>query len=121
MQNAAAIDAAIEWIEKWSRKNPEGPPASLDYELPRSNPDLCLSTIVEVLRLIPADTSNTHFQALAAGPLEDLLTNHGEMVVDAIETLLRRDPAFRLLFGGVWPSDIAKPVLARLAKYRTAW
>ncbi len=94
----------------------------LDWDLPQSDPWLCLDAIVEVLARIPADPSNRHIQVLAAGPLEDLLRYHGGKVVDRIEALARQQPAFRMLLNGVWGKRIDPDVMARLARYRSqAW
>ena len=42
---------------------------------------------------------------LAAGPLEDLIANHGSLFIERIETESRKNPRFRCLLGGVWRSD----------------
>jgi len=114
---------AIDWIEKWSLPNAVRTANSaaygLDDEVPRENPRLCLSVIVEILNRIPNDPSDRYFQALAAGPLEDLLIYNGNVCVDDIELLARQSVSFRLLLNGVWSPSINSGVLARLAKYRT--
>ncbi len=40
---------------------------------------------------------------LAAGPLEDLIANHGEAFIARIEQLARRSPRWRFILSGVWP------------------
>jgi hypothetical protein len=42
---------------------------------------------------------------LAAGPLEDLIENHGPSWIERIESEARRNPKFRHLLGGVWESS----------------
>jgi len=123
METRSATDIATDWIQKWSAPSPPSIGAgvsdsTLDWEIPRENPQLCLECILEILDRIPSDPANNHFQVLAAGPLEDLLNEHGEAVVDDIEVLARRDPRFRLLLNGVWPSGVSESVMNRLAKYR---
>lgn len=81
--NKTAQEVASAWIEKWSKPNPATgiENCDLDFDIPRENPNLCLDAILEILKTIPIDTSNHHFQVLAAGPLEELLVKHGETYV----------------------------------------
>ena len=90
----------------------------LDWELPFSNPEVCLDVIVRVLEKIEPTTDSELFSILAAGPLEDLLNEHGEAVVDRIEVLARRSPKFRKLLNSVWDSAVDESVKSRLSKYR---
>jgi hypothetical protein len=119
------LPAAIaeEWIRVWSSPEPpvdEGMGTSrLDGELPREEPQLCLESILEVLARIEGASSNRLLAALAAGPLEDLLTKNGHIVIEQVEVLARRNPDFRLLLNGIWDSTIKPEVLSRLAKYRS--
>jgi hypothetical protein len=90
----------------------------LDWELPREDPELCLESIMKVLGRIEDPFSNRLVAVLAAGPLEDLLAENGDVVVEQIEVLAKRSPEFRFLLNGVWDSTIHPEVLSRLAKYR---
>ena len=122
MQQMSASDVATSWLEKWAGKEPmkvplEARTSDLDLGLPRHDPELCLASITELLSRIPADPENRHFQLLAAGPLEDLLSAHGDSMLDKIETLARREPAFRRLLNGVWLSSASPAIQERLAKY----
>ncbi len=59
---------------------------------------------------------------LAAGPLEDLLADHGETFIDRVEREARVYPKFRHLLGGVWPSSIKSHVWDRVVRIRgVAW
>jgi hypothetical protein len=123
METRLPKEIAEEWIQKWSGPNvpaigPGVGESILDWELPREHPSLCLSVIMEVLDLIDGSTPNRLLSVLAAGPLEDLLNQNGEAVVDEIDILARKSHEFRLLLNGVWDSDIKPSILARLAKYR---
>ena len=110
---------AEEWLLKWSTGEPNFEVKStLDWELPKKQPDLCLAAIVEVLERLDPSTPNQALGALAAGPLEDLLAYNGDAVIRQVELLARRDPAFRMLLNGVWDSRISPSVLASLSKYR---
>lgn len=123
METRSAPEIAEEWIEMWSASEVPavglGVGASvLDWELPRQQPDRCLAAILEVLGRIDTSEPNRLLGVLAAGPLEDLLEHSGNFVVDQVDLLARRDPAFRLLLNGVWVSGISPDIVARLSKYR---
>ena len=122
MSSVTANEVAAAWIEKWNDAKPSvlTRELDLDWDIPRSNPELCLQSILEILAKIPAEPANRHFQVLAAGPLEDLLVNHGPAFVERIGVLARQDPAFRLLLNGVWSSSVNPSVVAKLSKYRTS-
>jgi hypothetical protein len=123
MDTPSPNEVAARWIEKWAA--PGGPSGEsdgydLDWELPRDNPRLCWDSILEVLSRIPCTSEDRHFQALAAGPLEDLLIHHGPSYVDEIDVMARRSPEFRLLLNGVWARRVNQDVLDRLTKYMNA-
>ena len=50
---------------------------------------------------------------LAAGPLEDLIQEHGAGFIDRIERLAQTDPAFASLLSGVWLPASEDPVTLR--------
>ena len=107
---------ADEWIEaRTTHGSLEN--SVLDWELPFSNPEVCLKVIVRVLEKIDTTTDNDIFGILAAGPLEDLLTENGEAVVDRVETLARRNPEFRKLLNGIYDSDVKETVKSKLSRY----
>ena len=122
MDNRSPEEIAEEWIQAWSGIEPPaiGPSvgaSALDWELPREQPQLCLESIITVLGRIETPSSKL-LAVLAAGPLEDLLANNANVVIDQVEVLARRSPDFRHLLNGVWDSTIHPEVLSRLAKYR---
>jgi hypothetical protein len=52
---------------------------------------------------------------VAAGPLEDLLEEHGPVVIHELERIAKIDPRFRLMLSGTWGRErIAPDVWARL-------
>ncbi len=55
---------------------------------------------------------------LAAGPLEDLLSQHGPDHIDQVEDLARRDERFNHLLGGVWRLSMTDEVWARVQSVR---
>lgn len=88
---------ADEWIEAWSNEKiaavGEGVSDSkLDWDLPRDEPDKCLDTILVVLEKIRDETDNRLIGVLAAGPLEDLLHENGEKIVNRVEEHARKIP-----------------------------
>jgi hypothetical protein len=72
----------------------------LMHELCGKAPGLALDCVVAAAR-----RPMTGFQAgcLAAGALEDLIADHGPMVIDRVEALARESARFRYLLSGVWP------------------
>ena len=117
-----AETVGLAWIDK-AAQTPQATPHegdALDFELPFHDPRTCLDAIRFVLTQISTTPANPTFALLAAGPLEDLLITHGHELIDKIDLLARRDPAFRLLLNGAWISQAAPLVLERLAKYRNA-
>ncbi|NIT14624.1 MAG: hypothetical protein GTN99_10395, partial [Candidatus Dadabacteria bacterium] len=59
----------------------------------------CLSAILVILSKNPPFNVISN---LAAGPLEDLIHECGEEVINDIEMLARQNPKFKHLLGGVW-------------------
>lgn len=51
---------------------------------------------------------------LAAGPLEDLLAENGEVVIASVEALSKTDPEFRILLSGVWQNSMSDKLYARV-------
>ena len=48
--------------------------------------------------------------AIAAGPLEDLVTFHTTAVIDRVEQLARREPRFRSTVSRIWLTEGALPI-----------
>ena len=66
--------------------------------------------IVDVLSLAPPPEV---LEILAAGPLEDLIRNHGAEALSRIEKLAGEDTQFRELLRGVWISTPVDQVTKR--------
>jgi hypothetical protein len=81
------------------------------YDLLSDQPELLLEFIDAVMEAGPDDFQEAN---LAAGPLEDLLGQHGEAVIDAVELKARREPAFRRLLGGVSGSGMRPDLWRRV-------
>ena len=74
--------------------------------------------ILNALRNTTPDPSHPTFSNLAAGPLEDLLAQHGAEVIDRVVLEARRSPAFNLLLGGVWQNQMTDEVWSKVQKAR---
>jgi hypothetical protein len=88
-------------------------------ELVREDPDLALELILSILA---RDTSDRVVSNLAAGPVEDLLGEHGDEVIAAVEGIARGNAEFKRLLGGVWQGEMPDRVWERVkAVAATAW
>ena len=74
---------------------------------------------VAILLIIEKTSSQKVVGVLAAGPLEDLIEDHGPQWIDRIELEARRNPKFRYLLGGVWQSSTPE-IWARVEKARVS-
>lgn len=77
----------------------------------RDQPFDALEIIQEILKVAEDDRILAN---LAAGPLEDLLVDHGTVVVDRVIELALADPKFRNLLQGVWGNSIDERVWKRI-------
>lgn len=82
--------------EAWNRSN--------DYmnEAVGSNPIDAWKMVLVVYAL---DRSKKIQANLAAGPIEDLLSDHGPLMIEIVEEKARADPSFAKLLAGVWKLD----------------
>ncbi|HEX8325112.1 MAG TPA: hypothetical protein VF595_14505 [Tepidisphaeraceae bacterium] len=71
-----------------------------------------------ILSVLAEDQSIPVVQILSAGPLEDLLSDHGTCVIDRVESEARKNPAFASLLGGVWQSSMSQPIWERVQAVR---
>jgi hypothetical protein len=60
------------------------------------------------------DGSDSILGNLAAGPLEDLLVDHGPEFIDRVEILARQDRQFRRLLGAVWQNAMSDDLWNRV-------
>lgn len=76
-----------------------------------------------VLEILARDQSRLVMQYLSAGPLEELLGQHGEQLIGRFEEEARRSPNFRKLLGGIWQGAMAEPIWKRLQEIwdRRGW
>jgi hypothetical protein len=71
-----------------------------------------------ILRSFEKQMSDKAFGVLAAGPLEDLLADFGELYIQRVEELARKNPRFNHLLGGVWRNSMTDDVWDRVQKAR---
>ena len=53
---------------------------------------------------------------LAAGHLDDLLSERGDEIIEDVEHLARIDPEFRKCLSGVWQGEMSDQLYARVQK-----
>ncbi len=82
-------------------------------DLCETNPDLCWELIDEIRR---NDGSDVILANLAAGPLEDLLVQHGSRFIERIEKQAKNDEQYRKLLGAMWQNDIPDDVWKRVKR-----
>lgn len=121
MTSTEIAQLARSWIAYW--RAPEDSPerAALSWVTERE------WTLVEhkpliawelVLQILAADSSGDIQEVLAAGPLEDLLSKHGPVLIEAVEGQAMADPEFARLLGGVWRNSMTDDVWGRV---QAAW
>jgi hypothetical protein len=93
-------------------------PAVLDQQS-RDAPELAWRVIEAVTRVPGWESVNG---SLAAGPIEDLLSAHGEAFIERVEDLAARDAEFRSCLSYCYRLGMSEAVWARLrAASSTAW
>ena len=122
MNEADDLELAKAWIalQHAERRMKDDDPrfeahVTLD-EIRTTDLERCWSVILKIFML---DRSDQLLANLAAGPLEDLLAQHGERFIERVETLARQEPRFRFTLQMVWRNAISAPVWARLRKAAT--
>lgn len=117
MTDAELIKLADGWIAYWSAPKGSKERESLswawdqEYELRQNEPELVWQLILEILR---RNSSGKIQEVLSAGPLEDLLAEYGEAVIEKVEAEARSNPIFAKLLGGVWKSSMTDDIWARV-------
>lgn len=70
-------------------------------DLGESNPEACWLAVLGIVQQMPSEKV---LSVLAAGPLEDLIDDHGPQFIDRIENEARRNSVFRTMLRNVWKS-----------------
>jgi uncharacterized lipoprotein len=89
--------------------------SDIEWELVRKQPKEAWQLVLRVLQL---DRSAEIQQVLSAGPLEDLLSHHGDTMIPLVEAEARKNPVFAKLLGGVWKNAMSDEVWERV---RAVW
>lgn len=80
--------------------------------------ELCVkdpeSALLVLLRMVSAADNNEMLETIGAGPLEDLLQDHGSTVVAQVEAEAASNPKLRIALAHVWLPRSPDPVTARL-------
>lgn len=64
--------------------------------------------------VIKACDEDDVLSSLAAGPIEDLMSKHGEHFIDRVELLARHSLKFRRVLAGVWRGEMSDGVWERI-------
>jgi hypothetical protein len=81
------------------------------YELTCSDPE---TLWLLIMAIHTRDQSPRIQEVLSAGPVEDLLSKHGEGFIERVEIEAQRDPTFANLLGGVWKNTMPDAIWERL-------
>jgi len=105
-------DLISTWIEYHSHKNDSDFWAFEQLEeLVQSEPEKAWECIIKIKDM---SSSDSVLGNLSAGPLEELLFNHGSKFIDRVETLTRQNPKFTKLIKGVWASEMQKDIKEKI-------
>jgi len=90
------------------------------FDLRCNDPESLWKLILEISGL---DQSIVVSEILAAGPLEDLLSNYGQDYIAIVEKTAQEDPSFASLLGGVWKNTMTNEVWERVQRVwnRSGW
>lgn len=88
-------------------------------EAPYEDPEAAWAGILAALEL---EFTGLQEAILAAGPLENLLSLHGEQFIERVEAEAARNPRFNHLLGGVWQCSMSEGVWGKVqAARREVW
>ncbi len=82
-----------------------------EYEATYENPEVGFELVLNILRRKPTIEI---IEVLAAGPLEQLLSNHGELVIEWVEKEAKSNKEFAGLLGGVWQNAMSEDIWNRV-------
>lgn len=85
--------------------------------LEANHPDRCFALVMACL---PKITTRDQAGIVAAGPLEELVAQHGDAMIGRIEDMARQSARFRYVLSGVWPQgEQDGPIWARVLQARS--
>ncbi|HTS17084.1 MAG TPA: hypothetical protein VMP11_05880 [Verrucomicrobiae bacterium] len=71
-----------------------------------------------ILKILEHELTPDQIADLAAGPMEDLLAQHGARFIERVEAEAQRNPRLNHLLGGVWKSSMTEEIWERVQKAR---
>ena len=99
-----AAEGSVEQAADWDS-------VSTVFDIRAGDPSLLWQLI---LAIHSRDQSSAVQCVLAAGPLEDLLVDHGPAFIDLVEQLANDDPAFARLLRGVYRRSMSDDIWHRV-------
>ena len=80
-----------------------------------TDPELAWKLLLNILSL---DINQRAIGLLAAGPLEDLLSDHGPQLIDRIEKEAKTNDSFKYALTGVWQGGMDDNIWRRVQEAR---
>jgi hypothetical protein len=125
-----AADVAAAYLRWWSSafpgpgpemvETPDDPDRWADDVIDRiaihsdhSTPDVEYGWEI-MLALVAAARDDDELGSIAAGPVEDYLSGHGETVIERVEAQAAADPKYRQMLRGVWQLGMSDEIYARV-------
>lgn len=110
-------DLIVAFLRAWNGArdgSDDWAPAELD-DMVRDDPERAWPIILHLCEQSP----NEEFESiLAAGPMENLLSQHGPAFIERVELEAARNPRFNHLLGGVWRFEMTDDVWQRVQRIR---
>ena len=102
-------DVIAAWIDAYSctgDTTSSWATGELDYDLAHDQPERVWPIILELIRRAPDEGITS---IIAAGPLENLLCEHGRSFIGRVEQQAQVNPRFRHCLAGVWGENRMPP------------
>ena len=71
-----------------------------------------------ILGILKYDKSDKILPGLAAGPMEDLLSDHGKEIIEQVKEEARTNDRFNYLLGGVWQNRMDQDIWEEIQRIR---
>jgi Family of unknown function (DUF6869) len=110
-------EKAEAYLRYWEKKLEEREPLEDDREASNEIDRLVATEPFEawelICHLVEVASTNELLAIVAAGPLEDLLKQHGSEVIAHAEEVCQRSDRMRLALSGVWGINPGNPIFER--------
>lgn len=67
-----------------------------------------------ILTILKKDNSAAIMANLAAGPMEDILVQHGDVLMERVQAKFEKDPDFKKVITDVWQSGMPEDVWLKI-------